>query len=502
MTEKLTPFNLEHYQNANLSKALEKSLEDGLDLPQVISTIKEQYAYQEIIPTILNLISDDLKQRDLLYYLDLLNHFLSRLRGETKQYYINLTKNKVYQKLHSLEKGDYRSILYQFLIDYAPLYQFELQDLKRIFPIDQGMLIKKIVEIAIKKPYLKFFLAYELLLFFNGGDINRHFEQFIAYSEPERFFLYELFHPVLTDPNRKQFFKQLLRAGGTYYPQFIPHFKTFYPEKDLYLKNTFGIDIKSFQPKNNRLRNGFLSRSDLLYFSERDTLVLISDFFEYTRYTCVVEFDTDFNHKKSYIFKQPTLFSKSSYLKDYQFHFPNHIELPYHVAFRIFGTVIQSMTPLEYPPAFLLMNQFFFKGYKAWDPVISGFNDAVGSGGEPSSRLGIFVAIKQLGLDRFLPLEELINPKLLHKGKWEHTKYLASPIFIQNFNDYIDAHKESVLNRLRFSVELATFRELSLDKINFLKEIYYTIETRSDRYLQNLPSLQQYLGYYLAQTSK
>ena len=30
----------------------------------------------------------------------------------------------------------------------------------------------------------------------------------------------------------------------------------------------------------------------------------------------MIEFDTDFKHHNSYIFKQPTLFSKNSFLKD------------------------------------------------------------------------------------------------------------------------------------------------------------------------------------------
>lgn len=489
MNSKVTNFKLDKYLNPDLSRFIKKNISN--DFFKTIEEISNTYNYKEIIPTLLNMLTDEVPQRDFIYYLDLLNHFLSQIFQPDRDYFIGLTKDKLYDKLKVFQKGDAKSILYQFIIDNAPLYDFNLTNLKNAFPIDQIMLLKKIVEIALKKVYLKFFLAYEILLFFDKNDINGLWEIIKTLDENEQIFIFYIFHSYLNDKNRKEMFKLLSEVDKSEYLKFMPYFQLFYPSKLLYVYNFFDVTSEDMKFDPVKIKNGLFNRTDLFYFSKNNTILLLTDFFEYNKYTFGIEFDFDFNYVNSFIFKQPTLFSKENYFRYLEGKYGNRIDIPFDSGINMFKAIFNKINPMDLSPVFILINHFFFKGTLRGSKYI--FKTYDSHFDEIQFENLITEHISNEKFNNFIDFSLLFSEDVYELSKPNKRKYIKSKEFVKKFDDYINENKANILKKIDFLIELSILKHSKQDIYNFLFLSKQHLTKFNENYLKNIDFLNDFV---------
>ncbi len=496
----ITFFKIGNYTNHNLVSLIKKNR--NTDFTKMIDLISEEYDFSEVIPTLLNMITDDITQKEIIFYFDLLNYFFSFPVGEMRDFYLKMMEEKLLNKLKTLEKGDYRSIIYQFMIDYSPLYDFKISTLKMLFPLDQIMLLKKIVEIATKKSYLRFFLAYELLMFFNKNEINNLWLTIKSLPPKEAMFICYLFHTYLTDKYKKELFKFLPKVGDSEIKSFYPYLKTLYPSKELYFRNLFpNIQFDKIQNQQ-RVRNGFLNRTELYLSSKKDTIILVSDFFEYTRYTSIFEFDTNFKLINSQIFRQPSLFSRDDFMKHIKYTHPYSIEINFDHALTILKAIFYDIEQTDtLPYTYILIHHFFFKGnfkgekynFHNIEPLLIEIS---------GSKNILYSHINKNYLHFFIDFDTIFDAQVYEMNKNQQSLYLKSPVFKEKLDNYINLDREMILKKLNFAIELSIIKAGPPEVPHFLKQIYDILSVENSEYSGKLQFLESFFKTYLLSSGK
>ncbi|MBN2695092.1 hypothetical protein JXR93_10540 [bacterium] len=495
----ITFFKIGNYTNHNLVSFIKKN--KNTDFTKMIDLISEEYEFSEVIPTLLNMITDDITQKEIIFYLDLLNYFFSFPIGDMRYFYLKMMEDKLLNKLKVLEKGDYRSIIYQFMIDYSPLYNFKISTLKTMFPLDQVMLLKKIVEIATKKSYLRFFLAYELLIFFSKNEINNLWLTIKSLQPKETMFISYLFHTFLTDKYKKELYKIISKMGESEIKSFFPYLKTLYPSKELYYRNLFpNTQFDKIQAQQ-RVRNGFLNRTELYFSAKNDTILLVSDFFEYTRYTSIFEFDTDFKLINSQMFRQPSLFSREDYIKHLKSSHPFSIEIGFDHALTILKGFFYDISVEDLPYTFILIHHFFFKGNFKGEKYINHNIQPLLLETSNSKNI-LYSYINKNSFHFFFDFDNFFDEQVYEMSKTQQSLYLKSPIFKEKLNNYIISEKERILKKLNFAIELSIIKAGAPETPHFLKQLYDTINSETLDYTNKLQYLEPFFKSYLSFNSK
>ncbi len=494
MKSKISFLKFNNYINRNLSEYLSSKTDNNMT--EVIEHIKNNFDKDEVIPTILNTITNDIESKDLIMYLDLINYYISIVSESKLSSFKNLISEKLQHLLSIISKTENRSIIYQYMIDYSPLYDIEIQKLKKKFPIDKEMFLKKVVELASSKTYLRFLLMYEVNVFFSKNEINYMWSNISSYTYKEQTLFFQIFINSFNEKNQKKIFKFIAKSSQSTISAFIPTLNFYFKEKELYFKNILSITTEEF---NNfpiyQVKNGLFSQTKIFFSSKSNELLFISDFFEYKKYTIIIKADFNLNYINSKIVKQPMIFNRGFFSRNYKKDFPNQLRVDPIIATEIYKGILFNIKASNLDIPISLLNYFTFRN--TIKPVQYQFTIERNLNIE-DFYVGkhIFNQIIENNLHSFIDLNYLI-PKNISYNKKEIKAFIYSPMFKIKLDKHINKNKLNILNSISLFIELSKSLSNKKNIINFFILLYKNIKDTSNNYIE-ITQLSHLILFYLS----
>ncbi len=427
---------------------------------------------KQITLSLINMINENMSPNELILHLDILNYFVSSLYDDKKKVYTDILEEKLLFHLGDIENGDLKSIIYQFVIDYSTFYGFSLKKFKLTFPIDRVMLLRRIAELATTKKYLNFFLAYELLNFFSKKDINDLWDIIISLEIEQQIFVFYIFHSYFEDYEKKRyiysFFSSLEKDEQL---KFLPYLRNYYPEKKLFFLNTLNITNEEWSRELNPswFHKGFFSQASIYYFSDSNSFIFLTEFFDYTKYTFWIECDLNFNFRNSLLFKNPIEFNKINYILNIKNNFPNSLSLKRVDAIAIFNEIMSHIPNKEFSSDLILLNYFVFKGDLKGRALPFDKLEIIESNNYNEN---FYIDLIDKSFDNFIDIN-YIKSMIVSEHKLnikQLTFLLKSPIIVRKIDQYISENKEIIIKKIIF-----------LKKVSFV-----TGEVKISYYFQDL----------------
>jgi len=481
MKDKIRFLNFNNYINRNLSEYLSTRTDNNIT--EIMEYIKENFDKDEVIPTLLNMIETDIESKDLIMYLDLINYYISIVSETKLDSFKKLISEKLEKLLSFVSKTENRSIIYQYIIDYSALHDIDIYKLKKRFPIDKDMFLKKVVELAVSKTYLRFLLIYEVAIFFSKSELNYMWSTINHFTTKEKSLFFQIFINSFNEKNQKTIFKFIASSKASVISTFIPTLNFFFKDKELYFKNILSITSEEFKDFTTfQIKNGLFSQAKIFFSTKSNELLFVSDFFEYKKYTLIIKTDFNLNYINSKIIKQPMIFNRGFFKRNYKKDFPYQIKIDPIIAKEVYRGILFNIKKPEVPAEILLINYFTFrntireKEYKFTvnkNLKIDDFNPGK----------NIFNQIIKNNLHRFINLETLI-PKNISYNKKNIKSFLLSPIFKIKFDKYINENKEDILNSIKLFTEFSKSLQNKKDLINFFILLYNNIQNESKNYIE------------------
>jgi len=498
MKDKIVFFKFNNYVNHNLSNYLEGKKEANIN--EIIDHIKDNFDKNEVIPTILNTITNNIESKELIIYLDLINYYISVVSEEKLDYFKKLIIEKLQKILSIVTKAENRSIVYQFMIDYTELYDFDIKLIKKRYPIDKDMFLKKVVELGSSKSYLRFLLMYEVSIFFSKNELNSMWSTIVNLSRKEKELFFKIFYNAFNEKNQKKIFKFLMNSDKETISSFIPTLNFFNKDKELYFKNIFSLTKNDFNNfKRHQAKNGLFSQSQVFFSPKNQSIVFISDFFEYKKYSLIIETDFNLNYINSKIIKQPTLFNRSFFAKNYKENFKYRIKIDPIIAKEIFKGIVFNADTSNLPLALIVVNFFSFKNtlkeqeYKFLiDKNLEIEDFYIGK--------NILTQIINNNLHKFIEIEDIL-PKNISQRKSNIKLFIESPIFREKLDSYIGQNKNKILNTIKFFTELSRSLTNKKDTVNFFILLHRAISKKEKDFI-NIPQLKHLMLFELSLRGK
>lgn len=494
MKDKISFLKFNNYINRNLSEYLSNRIDNNMT--EIIEYIKNNFDKDEVIPTLLNTITNDIESKDLIMYLDLINYYISIVSESKLSSFKTLISEKLQVLLSIISKAENRSIIYQYMIDYSPLYDIEIQKLKKKFPIDKEMFLKKVVELASSKTYLRFLLIYEVNVFFSKNELNYMWPNIASYTNKEQTLFFQIFMNSFNKKNQKKIFKFIAKSSPDTISTFIPTLNFYFKDKELYFKNILSITKEEF---NNfsiyQIKNGLFSQSKIFFSSKRNELLFISDFFEYKKYTIIIKTDFKLNYISSKIVKQPMVFNRGFFSRNYKKDFPNQLRVDPIIATEIYKGILFNIKRSDMDISISVLNYFTFRN--TIKPMQYQFTIEKNLNIE-DFYVGkhIFSQIIKNNLHSFIDLEYLI-PKNISYNKKAIKAFIYSPIFKMKLDKYINQNKINILNSISIFIELSKSLSNKKDIINFFILLYRDIKNIDNNYIEDT-QLDHLILFYLS----
>ena len=471
--------------NKYINKELAEYLSDNSDrnIVSILEYIKEEFNPNEVIPTIINLININIESKKLILYLDLINYYISVVSYDKIKYFKELIFEKFVSLLYGITLSENRSIIYQFLIDYSALYDVNIKVLKSKFPIDREMFLKKVVELATEKTYLRFMLMYEVSIFFEKGELDYLWPEINAFGEAEKTLFFNVFINSFNEKNLKKIFRFIASSPKVIQLKFVATLNFYFKEKKLYFKNILSLTEEEFDKiLPHKPRNGFFSQSFMYFSPERQRFLLLMNFFEYKKYTLVFESDFNLSLKQAKLIKQPILFNGNFFKNNYRNDFPYMLKINSHFSEKLYKGILFKTGIKNLPAIVSLVNYFTFS-----NTLMPEEYDFLINKKKIFNKIHLNKEILRLIIDNnfhtFLEFDKFITVKVSHK-KDNIKAFLSSPVFRKNFDDYINENKADILKSLAFIIELAKFVSGKKELIHFLVSVYMDINEKNGKYFE------------------
>jgi hypothetical protein len=224
-------------------------------------------------------------------------------------------------------------------------------------------------------------------------------------------------------------------------------------------------------------------------------MIFISDFFEYKKYTLIIETDFNLKYFSSKIVKQPMIFNRDFFFKNYKKDFYYQLRLDPIIAKEMYKGILFKIKKREIDLPLVLINYFTFRN------IIENTKYSFTIEKELEIKdfyVGkhIFDQIIKNNLHTFIDLESLL-PKNLSYQKKELKLFLTSPIFKTKFDKYINENKIEVLNSIKIFIEFSKSLNNKKDMINFFILLYKQIRNEKNNYIE-ISQLKHLLLFYLS----
>ncbi len=494
MTDKISFLKFNNYINRNLSEYL--SGKTDYNITEIIEYIKDNFNKDEVIPTLLNIIDNDIESKELIMYLDLINYYISVVSESRLNSFKNLISEKLQNLLSFISKTENRSIIYQYIIDYSALYDIDVQKLKKKFPIDREMFLKKVVELASSKTYLRFLLMYEVYVFFSKNELDYMWPSINLFTDKEKTLFFQIFINSFKEKNQKRIFKFIAKSTPNTVSAFIPTLNFYFKDKELYFKNILSVTADEFNKFSvYQVKNGLFSQSKIYFSTKSGELLFLSDFFEYKKYTIVIKTDFRLNYISSRIVKQPMIFNRGFFSRNYKKDFPYQLRVDPIVATELYKGILFKIKTRDLDTSISLLNYFTFRN--TMKPVEYQFtidrdlkieNFYVGK--------HIFEQIIKNNLHNFIDFEYLI-PRNISSNKKEIKSFIHSHIFKIKIDKYINENKTNILDYIKVFIELSKSLGNKKDIINFFILLYRNLENTKSNYM-DIEQLKHLILFYLS----